>query len=430
MNTFQIVLLSVFGFFILGALILFATVKGTSNGTIPIVLWGTVPKSDFTQAVDSFNTATGSKLAITYVEKREDTFDQDLIQALADRKGPDAVLLPQDMIIRYQSKIAFIPYTSFSARDFQNTFIDEAGLYSTNQGTIAFPFSVDPLVMYWNKDTFFGAGVALPPQTWDQFYNIATKFTQKDKAGNIVQSGLALGEYSNITHAKEIISALLMQAGTPIVNTDNLGNYRSALSDSPANTTPPAESALRFYTEFSNPAKTDYSWNRSLDDSLNMFAAGDLAVYFGLASDYASIKEKNPNLNFDIATLPQPLGATKKITYGKMNAFAVLNSSGNVNGTFQTLNSLFGSQFASTWATTEKIAPARKDLLVVKQSDAANQQVYYNSALISQGWLDPNMPQSNMVFEQMIDGITSGADTISAAVLNASQQLQGLIKSQ
>jgi hypothetical protein len=38
--------------------------------------------------------------------------------------------------------------------------------------------------------------------------------------------------------------------------------------------------------------RPEYSWNRSLPNSSDAFANGDLAIYFGFASEYAKMKEK------------------------------------------------------------------------------------------------------------------------------------------
>ena len=60
------------------------------------------------------------------------------------------------------------------------------------------------------------------------------------------------------------------------------------------------ESVLRFYTQFADPAKETYSWNKTFQNDKNAFISGKLAFYFGYASEYKDIQQKNPNLRFDI----------------------------------------------------------------------------------------------------------------------------------
>ena len=61
------------------------------------------------------------------------------------------------------------------------------------------------------------------------------------------------------------------------------------------------ETALLFYTDFTNPSKTSYSWNAALPQSFDAFTSGELAAYLGYASEYNSIISRNPNLRFKSA---------------------------------------------------------------------------------------------------------------------------------
>jgi hypothetical protein len=45
----------------------------------------------------------------------------------------------------------------------------------------------------------------------------------------------------------------------------------------------PGIDALSFYTDFANPAKEVYSWNETLDNSIDMFVSNRLAMMFGYA---------------------------------------------------------------------------------------------------------------------------------------------------
>ena len=74
-----------------------------------------------------------------------------------------------------------------------------------------------------------------------------------------------------------------------------------------------------------------------------MFAAGDLAFYFGFASEISKIRDKNPNLNFDVTFFPQPKGASVAVTFGRMQGLAVLKSSQNSGAAFQVISAMTGS---------------------------------------------------------------------------------------
>jgi ABC-type glycerol-3-phosphate transport system substrate-binding protein len=425
-STFQIILITIFGASVFIALFIFATFHASNSTTLSrITLWGTVSASDFNTTFSAYNTANGNKLDIVYVQKKPESFDQDFIEAIASGNGPDAIIFPQDLIMREQDKLYAIPESILPLRTFQDAFVDEAGLYVTPQGIVGLPLSIDPLVMYWNKDIFNTAGIVYPPKTWNEFLTLVPKLTQRDAASNITQSAVALGEFTNIDNAKEILSALFFQAGNPIMASNSNGVLTSTLDDTSGGNSG-AQSVLSFYGQFSNLDKTLYSWNRSLPYSQDAFIAGDLAVYFGFASEYNSIKLKNPNLNFDVTSFPQPYSAKTKLTFGRMNGLAVVKSSRQINSAFQTIYALSGPVFSSLWSSATKSAPARRDLLSQVSTDP-NVVIFNNSALISRAWLDPNPSATNGVFQDMIEGVNFGQRSPADSISNASNQLNNIV---
>lgn len=398
-----------------------ATFKGSKEdgSGIPVVIWGTESQSDFDLFTHSIFSDRKS-LSVRYVKKSSSSFDQDLLEALASGRGPDVILLPHDSILRYKDKILPIPFESFSERDFKNTFITEGELYLSPEGSFAFPFSIDPLVMYWNRTMWSNAGLAKPPFFWDEFAALAKVLTEKDKVLNIKKSLVALGEYSNIINAKEILSAILMQAGNPIVT------YGSNGLESALKTGSSALNALNFYTEFANPVKPSYSWNRSLPNSLTMFLSGDLGIYFGFGSEYKNIAEKNPNLDFDVASFPQSRSATVKLTFGKMQGLALMKSSRNKDA-LKIIFTLTSGQALAIWTEISGFPPVRRDLLSVKPADAAS-EVFYNSAIQGRGWVDPKPRETGSIFASMVESVTGGRLGTLDAIGRADAQLEALLR--
>ena len=433
MNLFKVVILGIFGLFTVVAVLIFAGIiplgKGDPSTTVKgeVTLWGTIPRDMLRGPLEIFHRDNSGSFSVDYVEKREEVFDRDLVEALASGVGPDMIFLPQDLILRHNNKIFPIPYESMSARDFQNSFIEEGELYLRDEGIISLPFSIDPLVMYWNRDIFSGAGIVRPPETWDELFTLTPQLTRSDETLNILRSAVSLGEYRNIDHAKDIISLLMMQAGTPIVTMNKLGEPKSVLGESFSTLTPPAQSAVRFYTEFSNSAKSFYSWNRSLPQAKDLFIAGDLAIYFGYASEHLDIQAKSPNLNFDVAVIPQTLDADRKTTFGRVMGVSVLKSSKNIQTAFFASFLLTGTDFIRLFTDENQLPPVRRDLLEAKP-DRASSEVFNNSALISRGWLDPNPQETDTIFRNMIENIVSGQRRLSEAVSRADSELQELLK--
>jgi ABC-type glycerol-3-phosphate transport system substrate-binding protein len=330
------------------------------------------------------------------------------------------------MILRYRNKIYTIPYTVLPELTFKQTYIQEGELYLTETGALALPFNVDPLVMYWNRDIFNNAGLTKPPANWTEVSDLAIKLTQKDRTQNILRSGVALGEFRNVNNAKEIISALLLQAGNPIIKLSSAGEVASVLKDNLGYQKAPAISALNFFTIFSNPTEKNYSWNRSLANSLDVFANGDLAIYFGLASDFLKIKNKNPNLNFAVASLPQIAGAKTYQTFGNMLGLAIMKDSANPAGTYTVLSSLTSADAVPFWKDILNLPSARRDILGQTETNAIK-AVFNDSAVKSKGWLDPNNSKSSAIFQEMIESYTTGRNSLDQAISLASDRLDSLL---
>lgn len=428
MNTrFQVIVTLIFGFFIVVGVIIFSTSRGTS--TRPennITVWGTLPESNFATILRDHPVGKDKEFVITYVQKRSTTFDQEFIEALAEDKGPDIIFLPHDSMWKHQSKIFPISYQTFNERRFKDTFIEQGELYLTSEGILGLPILVDPLVMYWNRDMFSNASISKAPEYWDEFFDLAQKLTKKDQSFNITESGISLGEFRNVNNAKEIVSALIMQAGSSITSrTENAVTV--VLNERMGQAVIPAEAAVNFYTEFSNPIKLFYSWNRSLPRSDNFFTSGDLAIYFGFASEFSQIKEKNPNINFDVAAFPQSRESKTKITYGSMQALSVVKNSKNIVAAIQVAAALTDKEHSGAISALAKLPPVRRDLLSEVPSDAYG-VLFYQGALRSRAWIDPDATATENIMQNMIESITAGRLRTSQAVSRAHAEIQELFK--
>lgn len=423
MNKFQIILIAVFSFFAVFGVFLFATFRGgDANTKVTVTMWGTLPETDFYAWYSKTPTGQNQNITLTYVYKRSDTFDQDFVEALADGTGPDIIFLPHEKILEHQQRIFPIPYTTLSERQYRDMFIEGSEIFLGPQGAYALPLIVDPLVMYWNRDLFRNAGISEVPRYWDEFPTLSTKLTKRDAAGNIVESAVALGEFSNIYRAKEIISTLLLQAGTPITRRISQGVESVLPNNNVTGGGNPADAALTFYTQFANPAKDINSWNRSFPSSLTTFASGDLATFFALASDIFAIQARNPNLNFDVALIPQPRDVTVRMTYGRMEGLAIVKQSSDIAGAYRVIQELTSSDSIALLQETLKLPPVRRDVLTRRPGDAY-QSVFYDSALISRAWLSPTPQTTDTIFRTMIEAVTSGRLRMSEAIRAAHDEL-------
>jgi len=429
---FQIILLVGFGVIAVVAVLIFSGIlpgykneRAQRGPVVSISLWGTLPKNQISGVISAVNKENKS-YKITYAEYSASSYEENIINALASGYGPDFWMISQDMVLKNKDKISVIPFAYYPERNFWDDFIDISNLFvdQKNGGLTAFPFLIDPMVMYWNKDLFSSAGISQPPQDWDEFAENVKIFTEKNEAGNITQSGTAMGELSNIKNGKDILSMLIIQSGNPIVKTDNRGNLKVALDEKNDSGKSPSASSVKFFNDFSDPNKSVYSWNKALSNADTMFAKGALAMYFGYASEWLEIKAKNPHLNFDLAEVPQIKGDKTKTTFAKIYGLAVMKNSPQAKKQAAMNSILFmvSNAVSKDFSQATGLASPRRDLLAEKTADA-----YFGlinkAAVMSKAWLEPDGDEVRRIFKDMVESVSSGSLSVGDSVRLAKNRL-------
>lgn len=437
MSMFQVILLVVFGAFAIAGILIFAfLVGGNSSNSIGVVtMWGTLDEVGVQTIVRQLSETEGRFRQVTYIQKKSETFENELTNALASGSGPDLYILRHDYAVVDAPKIAAIPFESFSKEQFDTLFVEAAKPFVTPEGILAVPLSVDPYVLYSNRDLLSSNGFAKPPAFWDEVFDMARMITDCqqlnaekttvrgcDETRSIKKATIGFGEFANVDHAKDIVSLLILQAGGPMTVRDGSGDLIPSLLARVGEVQQPAESALNFYTTFANPAKDSYSWNRSLPQSRAMFAAGDLALYVGPASEELLIKRLNPNLNFTISAIPQIRNLEKSTGGGVVYGLAVPRASKNPSGALTIAYLLASPEASSALSSIGGMASARRDVLA--QVGEGTNQLINRQALIVKTWEDPNPQETARIFRDMIESITSGSSKITESLQRAEQAMR------
>ncbi|MCL4353647.1 sugar ABC transporter substrate-binding protein [Patescibacteria group bacterium] len=235
-------------------------------------------------------------VTVRYVEEDPKQYRERLITRIKNGNGPDIFRFHNTWLPMLSGYLLPLPTDVISKSDFDNFFYPVAGADLTKNGAIyGIPLEIDTLSLFVNTNLFKSAGLSVP-QTWDEFITDCRHLTVKNQEGKIMTAGCAMGTFSNVTHAPDIISLLFKQNGADLENL-SASNY--------------ASQALDFYTSF---AKGDAVWNSTLDPSILAFAKGNLAMYFGYSWDIFTIKSINNNLNFKIFSVPHLPGAGESET--------------------------------------------------------------------------------------------------------------------
>lgn len=424
---FQIALLAGFAFLAVAALIFLSIYqtekrqKETLYGS-SVAVWGTLPENIFKT---KFQKITENDKAFNVVHYRridKDTFETDLVNAIAEGRSPDLIILSADELVSLRAKLLPISYETVSERDFRDTYVDGSEVFAMEDGVYGLPFAIDPMVMYWNRDMFSSHGLAQAPTTWENIVSdVVPTLTVRDTNRNVLKSAVSFGEYRNIAHAKDMLMLLLLQSGSKMVTTKG-SDYKVTLDEQVAGTGSPLQAAVQFYTDFSNVNSPLYSWNRAMPVDKNAFLSGDLGLYFGLGSEYADISDKNPNLNFDMAEVPQGANATALRTYGEMYAFAIPKAAKNARGAFAVAHVLTSAEQVDGIVKSLNMSPARRDL-IAKGDENLYRKIILQSALKARSWLDPSAAQSDAIFMQMIEDVVSNRARINDAVHDAINRL-------
>lgn len=426
---FQIALLAFFALMGIVSLVFLASFEGFMSTEEQkygerVVIWGPFDRGVMDDLFIEIGRDDDAFTVVEYVEKDLRTFEEEFVNAVAEGRGPDVVILPHEELVTFRTKLLPIPYETFSARDFRDRYIDGTEIFARPDGLYAIPIAVDPLVMFWNRDVFSENGFSVPPGTWEAIVgSVVPSITEVSVGGSIVQSAIAFGEYVNVTYAKEMLLTLMMQSGSRLVEETEQG-YQVALNEAVIeNTQPPATAAVQFYTNFSNAGSALYTWNRSMGSDHTAFLGGDVALYFGFASEIDRMREGNPNLNFDVAALPQGASATVKRGYGTFYGAAIVRTSKNPSGAYAAVSTLTQNDIITSLTNSLSLIPVSRTLLA-EGTDDPYRQIAFNAALIARGWLDPDPEESDVVFEQMIDDVVSGRQRVVDAVSDAVRRLE------
>lgn len=426
MKLFNAVIIILFVMLGLVALAVIATFSGRGSGGIGSVqVWGPLPGSLVEENFNDIAITRTDFGEVRYTGMDPEVFVQDLVDAIAANRGPDLVIFPADYLSLHSDKLVTIPFSSLSRREFQDTYIEAGEILIEADGVKGIPYMVDPLVLYWNRALFSAAAIARPPRYWDEVSENVLSLARSNQAGSLTQNGIALGEWDNVLHSKEILLSLLRQLGNDVISRAD-GEITVVLSEKAPETVSSAESVFRYYTEFSDSTKQVYSWNRSQPLSYDAFLGGKLGMYIGFASELSSLRAANPNLNFDVAALPIARGSGSDVA-AKMYVLAVPRGAQNPSGALSAAVILSGLEAQGLLRELTSLPSVRRDLAVASPNNPYA-GIFRDAALNAFVFLDPDPRASDAVFKRAVENISSGRLHISESITAATGELRALVK--
>lgn len=428
--------------------VLVSTGAGCTSGSsatlenVELNIWRVFDDDDaFEQIINNYR-AIHPNVTINYTKLRFDEYEDELIRAFAENRGPDILSLHNTWLPEYQVLLEPMPDSisltyqetqgtlrkettvvsrtepTMSMRELESTFVEQVARdvvldyqvdpdVSPVEKIYGLPLAMDSLALFYNKDLFNSAGIATPPQSWSQFQDAVISLTTYDSSGNVDQSGAALGTSSNVERASDIISLLMMQNGTQMTDDRNKITFNSIPSTAGEGVYPGFD-AVSFYTDFANPTKEVYSWNNTFDSSFESFTSGETAMFLGYSYHIPLIQTASPKLNFGIAPVPQ-ISGSREVNFANYWIESVASSSDYPEWAWDFILFETGEdQVVSFLETAEKPTALRN--LISSQLNDWYLGAFAEQTLTAQSWYhgyDSGVMED--IFEDLIDTVLAEA---------------------
>lgn len=428
--------------------------KKTQTATLPIVLtfWQTFDDSEaFSEIITKYQTLHPN-ITIDYRKLRYEEYENELLNAWAEDRGPDIFAIQNTWLKKYQPKITPMPaeitmaymvqigtikkeivpqlktVKTLSIRDLKNNFADvvSSDVVLEDGKIYGLPLSVDTLALFYNRDLLNSAGITSAPHFWNKdFQQNIKKLSKQDLKKGLVQSGIALGTAKNINRFSDILSVLMMQNGA--IMSDGNQIIFNAISKNMSNNYNPGLEALRFYTDFANPAKEVYSWNNDLPNSLESFASGNLAMVFGYSFNLEQIRTQAPKLNFGISKLPQIEGNQMEINFANYWVESVSKKSKNPNEAWDFIQFMTKEENAKIYLAKTKKPTALKSLISA-QKDSEDLSVFAEQILSAKSWYHgKSINDAEGAIAEMINLALTATDKLQDVLNNGATKVQQTI---
>ncbi len=403
-------------------LILLGIIPGLRKATVSkanLEFWGVDDNSGVWNAAISNFKQLNPNTSIRYRPIDESSYEKELLDALAAGKGPDVFMFKNTWLTKHGNKIYSSLPEQINLKTFRDIFPEAPETdFVSNDQISSVPTSIDTLALFYNKNIFNNKKIALPPTTWDEFKADILKSIEF-KNGKISKSGAAMGgSLKSVENATDILNLIMFQTGTQMTDS----TLRYATFGSPA-----GESALNFYTSFSDPKNKYYTWDDSFSNSIDSFAEGRVAMIFGYYSDAEKIKTKNPFLNFGIAPVPQ-FDKSTALNFPSYWGLAVSTKSlsPKIAWDFIAFASTNEESMKSYSSLTGK-SPALRSLINVSLSDI-NLGVFAGQSLSAKSWREPDDTLVKESLNNAIIGVITKKLSSDQALGKAQSEITNLMQ--
>lgn len=399
-----------------------------STRPITLTFWKPFESTENLQPLFDAYRKLHPNVTIVYSEKDISTYSQDLLDALASGSGPDIYSINNSWLPQYLDKASSAPASVFTLKDYKDAFVDAVVNDFTKDGKIyGTAMYVDSLGLYYNKDLMGTAGIATPPKTWNELAADVQLIKRQDSKGFFTRSGAALGTNANVNRAVDILYLLMLQQGVVPFSAEGRPTFAGQTQVN-GNNINPGLAGLNFYTSFASPASPNYNWNSRSDYSIDAFTNGRAAFLYSYSYTRATILQKSPNLNFDVAPVPQPNLDNPAVNFANYWGEVVSRQSPNQAAAWDFLKFLTSKSSLDTYYAKNKQPSSRRDLIALQIQDP-DIGVFANANLTAKTFYKPDQQKMDDIFGRAIDNVILNGLSPEDA-LNQAQAQAGAITGQ
>lgn len=395
-----------------------------------LIMWGLWDDSNLMDKYISEFRKQYSNIKIEYRKLTPQEYETELINALAENRGPDIFAMHHTWYSKHKNKLEPMSEEIMTLKDYKDRFVDVVyDDFVVDDKVYGFPFYTDTLALFYNKDAFNDAGIVNPPKTWQEVQQIVPRLTKLDQFGNFIQSGIALGTGDNINRSPDLLAVLMLQTGAQMTNPNDYTQitFNRSRSQSGQDINP-AELALEYYTDFANPRKTVYNWNSTLDNSIDAFYEREVAMMITYSYQVEAIKAKAPRLNFAVAPLPQVNLDSGLANYANYWGYGVSSQSQYSDEAYTFLKFMTEKEQSQEYFLNTKRPTPRRDLIEVQSQDL-DYGVFVNQILQAKTWRQPDNNTVDRILIEAINNVNLGLFSYSRAMSQAQAQIQALADS-
>lgn len=401
--------------------------RGEKLQNSDLLIWGLWDDSQLMDGYISDFRKQYPSVKIEYRKLTPQEYETDLVNALAENRGPDIFAMHHTWYSKHKNKLAPMSEEIMTLKEYKERFVDVVYEdFVVEDKVYGFPLYTDTLALFYNKDAFSDAGIANPPATWQEVQQIVPRLTKIDQFGNFIQSGIALGTGDNINRSPDLLSLLMIQTGAQMTDPNDYTkiSFTQGRSQSGQNINP-AELAMEYYTDFSNPRKTVYTWNSTLNNSIDAFYEREVAMMIGYSYQVEAIKAKAPRLNFAVAPLPQVSLDSGLANYANYWGYGVSSQSQYKDEAYTFLKFMTEKEQSQEYFLNTKRPTPRRDLIDVQAQDI-DYGVFVKQVLQAKTWRQPDNNTVDKILIEAINNVNLGLFSYSRAMSQAQAQIQVL----